>query len=397
MSSATGAMAHQQRQETRTTTRKTSFWDDLYKGARAVGAVAGAADHIAGAADKGVKLYDDIKVKGAYDDIAKAFQDGGFDALQNNPDLLGDYHHSLALGKFFQDRSNSEKGRLEMIKKMDEAAERQYQDFRLGAMGVQQAWDKKDINGFNNGMVQLMGSFPSPYKYEVDSNGNFNEMFRSDKDMGWTATGRTFTGQQMLDNMQGILRGEQMILRGVDMKPTPHNEAFNRAARANYWNTVIGNQNKRADPKAYTPLYDRNGNVTGMALIQNPWQGEDGKSGYGLNAQIEVFDTGNGKLKGRFNSFDEVARLGLSHMAPKKAVAKGGGKSGGTAKGNGGSGLGLGPKADPGFHRFMVDNGCTWNATQKAYKGPDGNLVSSDEIKLLRLKQSGGSLLPAKP
>lgn len=330
MSSATGAMAQQQKRETRTATRKTSFWDDLYKGARAVGAVAGAAGDVADAVKTGVNLYDDIRVRGAYDDIAKAFQDGGLEALQNNPGLSGDYHHSIALGKFFQDRANSEKGRLEMSQKMDEAANRQYQDFRLGALGARQAWDRQDINAYNSSMLKLMESYPSPYKYELDASGNFSELFRSDRDRGWTPTGRTFTGRQMLDNMENVLRGEQTVLRGADMKPAPYNEAFNRAARANYWNTVVGNASKRADPKAYAPLYDRNGNVAGMALVQNPWQGEGGKSGYGLEPQVEVFDM-NGNMRGRFNGFGELGKFGLGPVAPKRAAKSGRKAAGGAA------------------------------------------------------------------
>lgn len=332
MSSATNAMAHQQKQETRTTKQESNFWDDLYKGARAVGAVAGAANSVVDTVGDASKLYDDFKIKGAYEDIAKSFNEGGYEAIQNNPDMQN-YWHSQALGMFVKDRANSQAGYLDMMKKSDEAADRLYQNWRLQAMDVSQAYQNGDMDRYMAGMQQLVASSPMPYKLEVDGNGNFKELFRSDEKGGWSETGRTLTPQQAFEQMNGMLRGEQMVLRGVDGQLHPVNSTFNQAARRYMWATMMGNAENRLDPKKQVPLYDKNGNPAGLAVIQNPLDD--------YNSGPKLFAYGmNGKHLGVFDGYDQVMQAGLSPFAPK-GVGRGSGRSGGGGgRGRGGSASG---------------------------------------------------------
>lgn len=324
MNSATSAAASQQKQTTTTTKKDNDFWDDLYKGARAIQAGAGAVNSIAGTVEKGVKLYDDLKIKSAYDDVSKAFAEGGYDAIQNNPDMQN-YHHMQALGKFVQDRANSEKGRLEIMNKADEAADKIYQNWRLQVMDVAKAYQSGDMDKYMAGMQQLVANSPMPYKLEPDGNGNFKEMFRSDEKGGWTETGRTITPQQAFEQVNGIMRGEQMILRGMDGKLQPVNADFMNAARRYMYATMMGNAQNRIDPKKQIPLYDRNGNFGGMAVIQNPLDD--------YNAGPKLFVYGkNGKSMGVYDDYQGVMQAGLSPFNP---VSARGGRAGSGGRGSG--------------------------------------------------------------
>lgn len=331
MNAATSAAASQQKQTTTTTRKENDFWDDLYKGARAIQAGAGAVNSIAGTVEKGVKLYDDLKIKSAYDDVSKAFAEGGYDAIQNNPDMQN-YHHMQALGKFVQDRANSEKGRLEIMKKADEAADRIYQNWRLQAINVAKAWQAGDMDRYMAGMQQLAANSPMPYKLELDGNGNFKEMFRSDEKGGWTETGRTITPQQAFEQMNGIMRGEQMVLRGVDGKLHPINSNFANAARRYMYATMMGNAQNRLDPKKQIPLYDKEGNFGGMAVIQNP------VDDYNAGPKLFVYGK-NGKSLGVYDDYQGVMQAGLS---PFNTVAGRGGRAG---RGGGGRRGGVGSAA----------------------------------------------------
>lgn len=151
MSSPTNAMAHQQKQITTTTTHKTSFWDDFYKAARGVAAGASAVNGIVDATGNAIDLYDEIKIKSAYDDIAKTFGEGGYEAIQNNPNMQ-DYHSSLALGRFVKDRANTQAGYLDIMKKSDEAADRLYQNWRAQAMTVGEAYRSGNMDAYMTGM-----------------------------------------------------------------------------------------------------------------------------------------------------------------------------------------------------------------------------------------------------
>ena len=319
MSGATQAAASQTKQTTTIQKKEGNFWDDLYKGAMAFGAVGRGLSGMVNAAEDAWNMYDKYKLRDAYDNIDKAFGEGGFEAIQNNPDMQ-DYWHSQALGQFVKDRANNEKGRLEMLKNMDNMSDKMYQDWRTQAMSAREAFDSGNMQQFMPLMQQLSAASPLPYRLEPDESGNFKVIFRSDQHGGWTDTGRTLTPQEAMGEVNNVLRGEQMILRGVDMKPSPANEAFTRAARRSYWGTVTGNAENRIDPKKQIPLYDASGKASGIGIIQNP------VDDYNAGPKLVVFGR-DGRQIGVFDGYDGAMRAGLSPFKPEKA--KGGAGAGG--------------------------------------------------------------------
>lgn len=323
MGSASNTMASQTRQTTTVRKKEGNFWDDLYKGARALEGIAGAVNSTVGMVDKGIDLYDKVKVKGAYDDIAKAYADGGLEAIQNNPGLRG-YHHSVALGNFMKDRANTEKGQFEMMRKAREAAQLAYGDYSNNARLALKQFDSGNMEAFGNTFMNMSAMDPQPTKFLPDGKGNFQEMFRSDESGGWVPTGKVLTPQQARDGIAGVLNGEQMVLSGVTMQPTPYNEAWNNARAAQFVRTSLGNAALRADPANYKPLY-KNGQLAGYYVAQNPISKKDGTSAWGEDQQLQVFNT-KGEALGAFNGYDEVLKMGFTAMAPQKAGR--GGRSG---------------------------------------------------------------------
>lgn len=319
MSGATQAAASQTKQTTTTVKKETDFWDDLYKGAAAFNAVGRGIGGVVNAAEDAWNMYDKYKLRDAYDNIDKAFGEGGFEAIQSNPDMQ-DYWHSQALGQFVKDRANNEKGRLEMLKNMDSVSDKMYQDWRTQAMSTREAFDSGNMQQFMPLMQQLSAASPLPYRLEPDESGNFKVIFRSDQHGGWTDTGRTLTPQEAMGEVNNVLRGEQMILRGVDMKPSPANAAFISAARRAYWGTVIGNAENRLDPKKQIPLYDASGKVSAIGVIQNP------VNDYNAGPKLVVFGR-DGRQIDMFDGYDGAMRAGLSPFKPEKA--KGGDGTGG--------------------------------------------------------------------
>lgn len=331
MGSATSAMAAQQKQTTTTTKRDTDFWDDLYKGARALQSGANAVSTVVRTADNVWGMYDKYKHRDAYDEINKAYAEGGLPAIQNSQNMQ-DYHHMQALGQFLKDRANTQKGYNEMLKGMEAQADKLYQNWRLQAKSVREAWESGDMQRYMPLMQQLVASSPLPYRLELDGQGNFKEMFRSDEAGGWTATGRIITPQEAYDEMNKVWRGEQTMLRGVDMKPQPFNEAFNMAALRAYWGTNAGNHENMVDPKKQTPLYDKNGNFGGVAITMNPM----GDGEYDKDSRVYVYGKDN-QLIGVFNGINGAMIAGLSPFyRPEGRGRKGGGGVSGAAGGSGG-------------------------------------------------------------
>lgn len=378
MNSATNAMASQQKQTTTKTERERSFWEDLRDGANAVGAAAGAVNSVAGAAQKGMELYDDVKLRSAYDDVSKAFQAGGFDALQNNPEMM-DIHHNRAIGKFMKDRANTYEGFTEMMKKSDETADKVYADWRMKAIPVVEAYKKGDMQAFRSGMIDLAASSPVPYKLEDSGNGNFNVLFRSDEAGGFTPTGRTMSDQEAFDQVHGVLSGERMVLRGMDMQLVPDNPLFNQGRRRSQFGTAMANSEAMWDLKNYKPLYDRNGKLAGYGNLRSPL------NDYGIKQECAVFDL-NGQYKGTFqNGWDDVIRAGLSPIAPQKGKGRGGrgGRRGGVS---GGSGMG----AD--FRQFMAGQGYKYNRQQNWwYDDETGEAINEPDMRYYQDVYAGRS------
>lgn len=345
MSGATQAAASQTKQRTVNVKKESDFWDDLYKGAAALNMGVRAVGGIVDTAEDAWNMYDKYKLRDAYDNIDKAYREGGFEAIQSNPDMQ-DYWHSHALGQFVKDRANNEKGRLEMLKNMDASSDKMYQDWRTQAMSTREAFNSGNMQQFMPLMQQLAANSPLPYRLEVDERGNFKVMFRSDQHGGWADTGRTMTPQEAMGEVNNVLRGEQMVLRGVDMKLSPANEAFIGAARRAYWGTVIGNAENRLDPKKQIPLYDANGKLSGLGVLQSP------VNDYNAVQKLVVFGR-NGRQIGVFDGYDGAMRAGLLPFKPEKA--KGGDGAGKVGPGGGNA------------HIAMLNAGYVWDKNQKWY------------------------------
>lgn len=322
MSAATQAAAAQTKQTTTTVKKESNVWDDIYKGAVSLAAVGRGIDSLVGAADSAWSMYNEHKLRSAYDDVSKAFGEGGFESIQRNPDMQ-DYWHAQAVGQFVKDRAATEKGRLEMLKSMDDVADKQYQDWRIQAMTVNKAFKSGDMQQFVPLMEQLSAKSPLPYRLEGTQDGKFKILFRSDQHRGWTETGRLLTPQEAMNEVNTVLQGEQSILRGLDGKLHPVNPAFNAAAARYYWGTVMGNAENRIDPKKQIPLYDSSGNIAGMGVIQNP------VDDYSAQPRLLVFDR-RGRQVGMYDGMDGVFRAGMSPYKPQKQ--KGGGSESGGYK-----------------------------------------------------------------
>ncbi len=321
MSAATQAAAAQTKQTTTTVKKESNVWDDIYKGAVSIAAVGRGINSLVGAADSAWNMYNEHKLRSAYDDVSKAFGEGGFESIQRNPDMQ-DYWHAQAVGQFVKDRASTEKGRLEMLKSMDEVADKQYQDWRIQAMTVNKAFKSGDMQQFVPLMEQLSAKSPLPYRLEGTQDGKFKILFRSDQHQGWTETGRLLTPQEAMNEVNTVLQGEQSILRGLDGKLHPVNPAFNAAAARYYWGTVMGNAENRIDPKKQIPLYDSSGNIAGMGVIQNP------VDDYSAQPRLLVFDR-RGRQVGMYDGMDGVFRAGMSPYKPQKQKGGGSGSGGG--------------------------------------------------------------------
>ena len=318
MSGATQAAAAQTKQTTTTVKHESNLWDDLYKGAAAVAAVGRGVEGLVGAVDGAWSLYDKSRLRSAYDDVSAAFKQGGFEAIQNDPDMQ-DYWHAQAVGQFVKDRAGTEQGRLDMLKRMEAVSDKLYQDWRVQAMSVDKAYQSGDMQQFMPLMEQLSAKSPLPSRLQATPDGNFKVLFRSDQHNGeFVETGQVLTPQESISMLRGIMRGEQRMLRGLDGKVVPVNLDFNAAAARYYWGTVMGNSENRLDPSKQRQLYDAAGRFAGIAILQNSHENYD-QPGY-----FEVFDR-RGKKVGTAQGVDGLLRMGFSPFAPQKTTRGSGG------------------------------------------------------------------------
>ena len=325
MSGATQAAASQTK-ETKTVVKKdNSLMDDIYKGAATVAFVGRGLDSLTDAAQGVMKLYDQQKLRSAYDEVDKAYRDGGMGAVQK---MDTNFWNNTAIGQFMKDRANNEKGRLEMMQNADAVADKIYQDWRVQASNVAKAYQTGNMQQFMPLMQQLSEQSPLPYKLEPDQNGNFKVLFRSDQKGGWTETEQTMTPQEAIGQVNSVLRGEQLIARGMNGERLPVNRDFNLAVGRNMMASSLGNSDNRTDPKKLVPLYDKNGNVGGFARIQNPIPTEENPFAYKESPKVMAFGP-NGQSLGVFDGYDGVMKHGLSPFAPKKGKGTGDGTAGG--------------------------------------------------------------------
>ena len=320
MSGATQAAASQTKQTTVNVKKESNFWDDLYKGAMAFGAVGRGLSGVVNAAEDMKGMYDEYKVRDAYDVMSKAYTEGGIDALQTNPDFQ-DYHHAQAFGRIMKDRAASEKGRTEMLQNAKKIAEQNYNDVRAVLMPGLEAYKSGDMNTFSASMVNASQLANMPYRIEPAGDGNFKLFFRSDAKGGWTDTGRKMTGQEVFDMGQNYLRGEISVLSGMGMKVTPYNqqqvlEGMRRAMATN--DTNVENM---ADYSKHIPLLNSNGRIVGMAIPQNPLDGSK-------NTEYDAYGM-NGKPLGRFDVQGLLQRgMRFGNMVQKPEGSGGSGAGG---------------------------------------------------------------------
>lgn len=344
MSGATQAAASQTKQTTVNVKKESDFWDDIYKGAMAFGAVGRGISGVVNAAEDMKGMYDEYKVRDAYDVMSKAYTEGGIDALQTNPDFQ-DYHHAQAFGRIMKDRAASEKGRTEMLQNAKKIAEQNYNDVRAVLMPGLEAYKSGDMNTFSASMVNASQLANMPYRIEPAGDGNFKLFFRSDAKGGWTDTGRKMTGQEVFDMGQNYLRGEISVLSGMGMKVTPYNqqqvlEGMRRAMATN--DTNVENM---ADYSKHIPLLNSNGRIVGMAIPQNPLDGSK-------NTEYDAYGM-NGKPLGRF----DVQGLLQRGMRFGNMVQKPEGRGGASKAGPGGGNA----------HIAMLNAGYVWDKNQKWY------------------------------
>lgn len=326
MSGATQAAAAQTKQTTTTVKHESNLWDDLYKGAAAVAAVGRGVEGLVGAADGAWSLYDKSRLRSAYDDVSAAFKQGGFEAIQNDPDMQ-DYWHAQAVGQFVKDRAGTEQGRLDMLKRMEAVSDKLYQDWRVQAARAEDAYKAGNMQQFMPFMQQLSNITPGPHRLEATGDGNFKVLFRSDQHNGeFVETGQTLTPQQTMEMMRAIKNGESYILKGIDGKMHPTNPIFHAEAARKWWGTVMGNSENRLDPSKQRQLYDAAGRFAGIAILQNSHENYD-QPGY-----FEVFDR-RGKKVGTAQGVDGLLRMGFSPFAPQKTTRGGGGGDGGDKRG----------------------------------------------------------------
>ena len=326
MSGATQAMAAQTKATGTRTEKDSSVLDDIYKGAAAVAYVGKGLDGLADAAKTATDLYDQYQKRDAYDEIDKAYASGGIDAIQG----MGtkNYYYAQALGQFFTDRGNSEKGRSEMLKAADDRAIQEYASWKPQAIAVKRAYDSGNMQQFMPLMQHLSAQSPFPYKLIPNSDGNFDVMFRSDKDLGFVKTD-TITPNAAVAEMTRILNGEQTVLMGINGELKPVNPIYNRGAILNRINTDTQNALNRTDVKRQVPLYDSKGDPAGLAIIQNPLDN------YSVGPMLETYK--GGKYIGTFDGYQGALQAGLTPF--KKDKGKRGTGSGGAAGEGGGYSL----------------------------------------------------------
>lgn len=349
MSSATNAMAHQQKQTTTTTTHKTSFWDDFYNAAQGISAGARAVNGIVDATNDVWKMYDEYKVRDAYNEMSKAYSEGGMEALQGNPDFQ-DYHHAQALGRIMKDRAASEKGQLEIRQNAMKLAEQNYLDTRAALLPGLEAYKNGDIEGFNKSMVNASKISNLPYIVEPLGDGTYRLMFRSSEEGRFVDTGRRLSMDEVNQIGQEYLRGESVILRGAGMKLSPINERQMLYNARSYMAASDANTQYHAIEN-HVPLYNANRQYMGNAI--KTVNIKDGS----MEPLYQIFSP-NGQPMGTFTGTEIAQRgwfAGKSPMAAGKTGRGGGG--GGRSGGGGESATGqTGSTPNGGFGISATDN-----------------------------------------
>lgn len=326
MSSATHAAANQQKQTTTVTERKRTFWEDFRDGAQAVSAGASAINSIADTANDVWDMYDKYKVRSAYDEMSKAYNEGGMDALRDNPKFQ-DYHHAQALGQIMKDRASSEKGQLEIRQNALKLGRQNYLDTRAALLPGLEAYKKGDMEGFNKSIVNASKISNLPYVITPNQDGSYGISFRSSEEGKFVDTGRKLSAEQVNQIGQEYLRGEIGVLGGLGMQVTPSNARQALLNARSYMASVDSNIQYRGIEN-HIPLYDSNGKHVGNAIKQVNIN--DGS----LAPVYETYGA-NGKLLGTFSGEDLAQRGFTAGRSARAAGARGAGSRGGRGGGGG--------------------------------------------------------------
>ena len=213
-------------------------------------------------------LEDEKGVNAAYEHIAgRVGQTGDISALDGDP-IMNTRHGTMAAGRFLGQRAQNETSRLQMLKAMSAGDDEFYRNtFRPLAFAADEAYKAGDMQRFGAIASELSAKAPLPYKTEMDQDGSFRLLFRSDQHGGWTDTGRRLSAQDVMQEIGGIIGGEQKVLAGANMQAMITNPRFLAAAARYRMGTIQGNAETMADPNKWIPM--QKGNHLVWAVPQN--------------------------------------------------------------------------------------------------------------------------------
>ena len=238
----------------------------------------------------------------AYEYITGKLGGSGDLSALDGDSILNTRYGVQAMGKFMLDRANTEQSRLSMLKNMEAADDQFYQKtFRPLAFEAQKAYQSGDMRRFGQIVSELSAKSPLPYKYELGQDGDFAESFRSSKEGKFIDTGERMTPQQVFEQLNGIMSGEQRVLRGANMQMQTVNPRFLAASARYKMGTILGNAQALSDPNQWIPL--TKGGKTIYVIPQN--RHDD----YSVGPSYRVVDD-KGGMGGMVGSLDDLMSQG---------------------------------------------------------------------------------------
>ena len=278
----------------------------------------------------------------AYEYITGKLGGSGDLSALDGDSILNTRHGVQAMGKFMLDRANTEQSRLSMLKNMEAADDQFYQKtFRPLAFEAQKAYQSGDMRRFGQIVSELSAKSPLPYKYELGQDGDFAESFRSSKEGKFIDTGERMTPQQVFEQLNGIMSGEQRVLRGANMQMQTVNPRFLAASARYKMGTILGNAQALSDPNQWIPL--TKGGKTIYVIPQN--RHDD----YSVGPSYRVVDD-KGGMGGMVGSLDDLMSQGWVRADVKAKIDN-------AQRIAAGRGLGGGPEAWPSILRMVTGRG----------------------------------------
>ncbi|WP_031485684.1 hypothetical protein [Maridesulfovibrio frigidus] len=202
-----------------------------------------------------------------------------FDAVKAPTTLAGisAFGHAADVATKFQD------GKEALRKKRMGRIDKEYQDFRKVGGDALKSLDEGNFDGAVIDMKRASEMAPMPYRLtDFDQRSKtYGIEFRSDKEGGWTGTGRRLTVGQTGDAIREFLSGEKVALDGK-----AYNPVFAGAADRYMEATRQGNAEVMKDPSKWIPLVNKQGHLV-HAVPQN-------SPDYSQGVQYVVLDEDNG-------------------------------------------------------------------------------------------------------